>query len=101
MSSSAKSKALIRWSYMDQNLQNNSDPNVQWVKIEWCNCSFKEHKTFTWLEQVKEPIGHLMEEIYPDSDSDSDLTGRAGTYTINMKLHTDIPQLLPKLGKKI
>ena len=90
----------IRENYSDQAEQGDSDPDVRWVKIEWCDYSMEENEILAWLELFGEPISHLTEEIYPDSDSDADPTGN-GTFTIKMKLHSPIPQLLPMWGKRI
>ena len=92
----------IRSDYSDQTDRpdDDSDQNVRWVKIEWCDWAFEEHQILAWLEQFGEPLGHLTEEVFPDSDSDGDPTGN-GTYTIKMKLHSPIPQLLPMWGKRI
>ena len=90
----------IRSNYNDESEQPDSDPDVRWVKIEWCDYGIEEHEILAWLEQFGEVIGHLTEEIYPDSDSDGDPTGN-GTFTVKMKLHSPIPQLLPMWGKRI
>ena len=90
----------IRSDYSNDPTSGDSDPDVRWVKIEWCDYAFEEHEILAWLEQFGQPIGHVTEEIYPDSDSDGDPTGN-GTFTVKMKLHTPIPQLLPMWGKRI
>ena len=90
----------IRSDYSNDETTNDADPDVRWVKIEWCDYAFEEHEILAWLEQFGQPIGHVTEEIYPDSDSDGDPTGN-GTFTVKMKLHTPIPQLLPMWGKRI
>ena len=90
----------IRSNYNDQSEEQDSDPEVRWVKIEWCDYGIEEHEILAWLEQFGEVIGHLTEDIYPDSDSDGDPTGN-GTFTVKMKLHSPIPQLLPMWGKRI
>ena len=90
----------IRSDYSNEETTNDADPDVRWVKIEWCDYAFEEHEILAWLEQFGQPIGHVTEEIYPDSDSDGDPTGN-GTFTVKMKLHTPIPQLLPMWGKRI
>ena len=79
---------------------NDDDPNVRWVKVEWCDWSVEEADILAWLELFGTPIGLLTEDLYPDTDSDTDPTG-AGTYSIKMKLHSNIPQLLPMWGKRI
>ena len=78
----------------------NEDPNVRWVKVEWCDWSVQEEEILDWLKLYGVPIGELTEDLYPDSDSDTDPTG-CGSYSIKMKLHTSIPQLLPMWGKRI
>ena len=90
----------IRSNYDNQSEEQDSDPEVRWVKIEWCDYGVEEHEILAWLEQFGEVIGHLTEDTYPDSDSDGDPTGN-GTYTVKMKLHSPIPQLLPMWGKRI
>ena len=90
----------IRSNYSNQIEDSDSDPNIRWVKIEWIDYELEEHEILAWLEQFGEPLGHLTEEVYPDSDSDGDPTGN-GTYTVKMKLHSPIPQLLPMWGKRI
>ena len=90
----------IRSNYSNQIEESDSDPNIRWVKIEWIDYELEEHEILAWLEQFGEPLGHLTEEIYPDSDSDGDPTGN-GTFTVKMKLHSPIPQLLPMWGKRI
>ena len=92
----------IRSDYSDQmdRSDEDTDQNVRWVKIEWCDWAIEEHEILAWLEQFGETIGHITEDIYPDSDSDGDPTGN-GTFTVKMKLHTPIPQLLPMWGKRI
>ena len=90
----------IRSNYSEETSPTETDPDVRWVKIEWCDYAFEEHEILVWLEQFGQPIGHITEEIYPDSDSDGDPTGN-GTFTVKMKLHTPIPQLLPMWGKRI
>ena len=92
----------IRTNYEDQTEQTEreTDPDIRWIKIEWCDYSIEEHEILAWLEQFGETISHLTEDIYPDSDSDGDPTG-TGTFSIKMKLHTAIPQLLPMWGKRI
>ena len=92
----------IRTDYSGDTDRPDEDPdqNIRWVKIEWCDWAFEEHEILAWLEQFGEPIGHVTEELYPDSDSDGDPTGN-GTYTVKMKLHSPIPQLLPMWGKRI
>ena len=92
----------IRSDYSEQTdrQEEDSDENIRWVKIEWCDWAIEEHEILAWLEQFGEPIGHITEEIYPDSDSDGDPTGN-GTFTVKMKLHSPIPQLLPMWGKRI
>ena len=90
----------IRSNYNNQSEEPDSDPEVRWVKIEWCDYGVEEHEILAWLEQFGEVIGHLTEDIYPDSDSDGDPTGN-GTFMVKMKLHSPIPQLLPMWGKRI
>ena len=90
----------IRSNYNDLSEETDSDPDIRWVKIEWCDYGIEEHELLAWLEQFGEVIGHITEEIYPDSDSDGDPTGN-GTFTVKMKLHSPIPQLLPMWGKRI
>ena len=92
----------IRANYEDQaeQTERETDPDIRWIKIEWCDYSIEEHEILAWLEQFGETISHLTEDIYPDSDSDGDPTG-TGTFSIKMKLHTAIPQLLPMWGKRI
>ena len=90
----------IRTNYSNQVEESDSDPNIRWVKIEWIDYELEEHEILAWLEQFGEPINHLTEEIYPDSDSEGDPTGN-GTFTVKMKLHSPIPQLLPMWGKRI
>jgi hypothetical protein len=92
----------IRSDYSGENdlMDEDQDQNIRWVKIEWCDWAFEEHQILAWLEQFGEPIGHVTEELYPDSDSEGDPTGN-GTYTVKMKLHSPIPQLLPMWGKRI
>ena len=92
----------IRSDYSDQmdRSDEDTDQNVRWVKIEWCDWAIEEHEILAWLEQFGETIGHITEDIYPDSDSDGDPTGN-GTFTVKMKLHSPIPQLLPMWGKRI
>ena len=72
----------------------------QWVKVEWAEYSLEEHEILTWLDLFGVPAGPLSEDVHPDSDSESDPTW-AGTYSIKMRLRTDIPQLLPMWGKRI
>ena len=76
------------------------DPSIRWVKVEWAEYSLEEHEILTWLDLFGVPAGPLSEDIHPDSDSESDPTW-AGTYSIKMRLRTDIPQLLPMWGKRI
>ena len=90
----------IRNNYSNQIEDSDSDPNIRWVKIEWIDYELEEHEILAWLEQFGETINHLTEEIYPDSDSEGDPTGN-GTFTVKMKLHSPIPQLLPMWGKRI
>lgn len=77
-----------------------SDADVRWIKIKWCDYVFDKHEILAWLEQFGQPISHLSEEIHPDSDSDGD-PASTGTYTVKMKLLTAIPQLLPMWEKRI
>ena len=70
------------------------DPSVRWVKIEWINYQLEEHQILDWLNYFGEQAGQLSEDIHPNSDSDADPIGN-GTFSIKMRLRTDIPQLLP------
>ena len=77
-----------------------SDPSVRWVKVEGSEYGLEEGQILTWLDLYGVPVGELSEDVHPDSDSDGDPL-RTGTYSIKMKLKTDIPQLLPMWGKRI
>ena len=77
-----------------------NDPSNRWVKVEWAEYSLEEHEILTWLDLFGVPAGPLPEDVHPDSDSESDPTW-ADTYSIKMRLRTDIPQLLPMWGKRI
>ena len=76
------------------------DPSVRWVKIEWINYQLEEHQILDWLNYFGEQAGQLSEDIHPNSDSDADPIGN-GTFSIKMRLRTDIPQLLPMWGKRV
>ena len=76
------------------------DPNVRWVKIEWVDYGIEETQILEWLNYFGEQAGQLSEEIHPNSDSDADPIGN-GTFSIKMRLRTDIPQLLPMWGKRV
>ena len=80
--------------------ENDPDPNVRWVKVEWAEYSIQKEKIVSWLELYGEPVGHLTEDVHPDSDSESSPMG-SGTYSIKMKLHSNIPQIIPMWGKRI
>jgi hypothetical protein len=76
------------------------DPSIRWVKIEWINYQLEEHQVLDWLNYFGEQAGQLSEDIHPNSDSDADPIGN-GTFSIKMRLRTDIPQLLPMWGKRV
>ena len=80
--------------------QPDDDPSIRWVKVEWCDYSVEKAKIIEWLKMYGDPVGQLSEDVHQDTDSDTDPTGN-GTYSIKMRLHTNIPQLLPMWGKRI
>ena len=80
--------------------QPDEDPNIRWVKVEGCDYSIEEGKIVEWLKMYGDPIDVLTEDLHQDTDSDTDPTGN-GTYSIKMRLHSNIPQLLPMWGRRI
>ena len=80
--------------------ENDPDPSIRWVKIEWTEYSIPEAKILEWLELFGEKAGELSEDVHHYSDSDADLLG-TGTYSIKMRLRKEIPQLIPMWGRRI
>ena len=68
--------------------------------MEGAEYGLEENQILAWLNLYGAPAGELTEDIHPDSDSEEDQV-RTGTYSIKMRLKTDIPQLLPMWGKRI
>ena len=82
-------------------LENDTDPNIRWVKVEWVDYGLQEEQIMAWLDLYGERAGELTEDIYPNnSDSEGDPICM-GTYSIKMRLKKDIPQLIPMWGKRI
>ena len=80
-----------------------TDPNIRWVKIEWADYGLKEEQILAWLEIFGEKAGELTEDLHPmppNSDSESE-PYCTGTYSIKMRLRTDMPQIIPMCGKRI
>ena len=49
----------IRSNYNEETALSETDPEVRWVNIEWCDYAFEEHEILAWLEQFEQPIGHI------------------------------------------
>ena len=57
----------------------------------------------TWMEVFGEKAGDFTEDLHPmppDSDSEAEAYC-SGTYSIKMRLRTDMPQIIPMCGKRI
>ena len=83
--------------------QPDTDPNVRWVKIEWADYGLREEQIIAWMEMFGEKAGELTEDVHPmppNSDSEAE-PYCTGTYSIKMRLRTDIPQIIPMCGKRI
>ena len=80
-----------------------SDPNIRWVKIEWADYGLTEEQIVAWMEVFGEKAGELTEDLHPmppNSDSEAEAYC-SGTYSIKMRLRTDMPQIIPMCGKRI
>ena len=83
--------------------EQDSDPNIRWVKIEWADYGLTEEQIVSWMEMFGEKAGELTEDLHPmppDSDSEAEAYC-SGTYSIKMRLRTDMPQIIPMCGKRI
>ena len=69
-------------------------------ELEWLDYGLEKTAILDWLNHFGEQAGELTEEIHPNSDSDADPV-RNGTFSTNMRLNRDIPQLLPMWGKRV
>ena len=77
-----------------------SDPNVRWVTVDGCDYELEEEEIMSWLRIYGETFGKLREDIHHNTNPDADLVG-TGSYSIQMRIDQEIPQMLPMYGKKV
>ena len=80
-----------------------TDPNIRWVKIEWTDYGLTEEQIVAWMEMFGKKAGELTEDVHPmppNSDLKADVLC-ASTYSIKMRLRTDMSQIIPMCGKRI
>ena len=94
----------------DQNDPNSyADTGHRWLKIEGCEYRIEKKEIHEWLSQLGEVVSDITEDKVEcdfDSDSEEDIskpqqTIGSGTYSVKMKLTSNIPQFLPMCGKRI
>ncbi len=82
---------------------------ARWVKIEGCEYRISKEELRNWMDKLGNVITEITEDrVNLDSESDSDegeigegYTVGTGTYSVKMRLHTDLPQFVPICGKRI
>ena len=78
------------------------DDDQKVVKIEGCDYRIPEDEILAWLNLYGEVTSKLEEDCFRDA-TNATTTGnnRTGNYSVTMKLHSNIPQLLPMCGRRI
>ena len=78
------------------------DDDQKVVKIEGCDYRIPEDEILAWLNLYGEVTSKLEEDCFRDA-TNTTTTGnnRTGNYSVTMKLHSNIPQLLPMCGRRI
>jgi hypothetical protein len=80
-----------------------TDEGFRWIKIEGAEYRLDRDQKRTWLEFWGELASEITEDKVEDDSDDSESRHAIGngTYSVKMKLSTDLPQFLPIFGKCI
>ena len=70
------------------------------VKIEGCDYKISEEMLLSWLAEYGEVQSELVEDVFEDSE-DSEGENATGTYSIQIKLNSLIPNFLPFDGRRV
>ena len=83
--------------------QENADPAVvddgsRLVKIEGCDYRVPKEVLVEFLAHYGQVLSDVREEVFNDG---LDGTNRTGIYSVMVKLHKELPQLVPLYGKRV
>ena len=92
-----RAKQDSRPAFANEELEN----DVRIVKIEGCEYRVPEPEIMAWIELYREPQSELVEDIYLSKENEEEGLDRTGVYSIKVKLHREIPQLLPMDGRRV
>ena len=80
-----------------------ADEGYRWIKIEGAEYRLDKEQIASWLEFWGTLASDITEDKIADDSDDSEsghMIGN-GTYSVKMKLRSDLPQFLPMFGKRI
>ena len=79
------------------------DEGLRWVKVEGCEYRLEQEQIKVWLSFFGEVRSEIVEDTFDDDSDNSDGYPAIGNgiYSVQMKIASDIPQLVPMHGKRI
>ncbi len=79
------------------------DEGYRWIKIEGAEYRLDRDQISNWLEFWGELASEITEDRVEDENEDSEggFDIGNGTYSVKMRLGSDLPQFLPMYGKRI
>ena len=88
-------------------MQDNTENQTRWVKIEGCEYRVEKDELLTWMNYLGDTISEITEDrvnLDDESGSDEENPGFSvgtGIYSVKMRITRDLPQFVPICGKRI